>query len=164
MLVWLSVVSKMQTCIWPSWCHCHSLALASVKSRLVLPFWYRLTRVVPEKGPLNMCMCVCSNTKRLSCRFMSRSMCCKLERALSATKLVTVELSWVAGSGMRFQMEELNNLTVQCKICHVQSLSQRQLELLSHFDTIPACDGQAGIQHILNNAHALYIFSTVEIK
>ena len=23
---------------------------ASVKSRLVLPFWYRLTRVVPEKG------------------------------------------------------------------------------------------------------------------
>ena len=25
----------------PSWCHCHSLSLASVKSRLVLPFWYR---------------------------------------------------------------------------------------------------------------------------
>jgi len=24
---------------------------ASVKSRLVLPFWYRLTWVVPEKGP-----------------------------------------------------------------------------------------------------------------
>ena len=37
----------------PSWCHCHSLSLASVKSRLVLPFWYRLTRVVPEKGSLN---------------------------------------------------------------------------------------------------------------
>ena len=44
--------------IWPSWCHCHSLSLASVKSRLVLPFWYRLTRVVPEKGPLNGCVCV----------------------------------------------------------------------------------------------------------
>jgi len=25
----------------------------------VLPFWYRLTRVVPEKGPLNGCACVC---------------------------------------------------------------------------------------------------------
>ena len=49
-LVWLSVWSKVQTCIWPSWCHCHSLSLASVKSRLVLPFWYRLTRVIPEKG------------------------------------------------------------------------------------------------------------------
>ena len=49
-LAWLSVWSKVQTCIWPSWCHCHSLSLASIKSRLVLPFWYRLTWVVPEKG------------------------------------------------------------------------------------------------------------------
>ena len=54
-LAWLSVWSEMQICIWPSWCHCHSLSLAPVKSRLVLPFWYRLTRVVPEKGPLNGC-------------------------------------------------------------------------------------------------------------
>ena len=52
-LAWLSVWSKVQTCIWPSGFHCHSLSLASVKSRLVLPFWYRLTRVVPDKGPLN---------------------------------------------------------------------------------------------------------------
>ena len=55
-LAWLSVWSEVQTCIWPSWCHCHSLSLASVKCRLVLPFWYRLTRVVPDKGPL--CGCV----------------------------------------------------------------------------------------------------------
>jgi len=27
---------------------------------LVLPFWYRLTWVVPEKGPLNGCVCVCT--------------------------------------------------------------------------------------------------------
>ena len=58
MLVWLSVWSEVQTYIWPSWCHCHSISLASVKFRLVLPFWYRLTRVVPEKGPLNVCVCV----------------------------------------------------------------------------------------------------------
>ena len=31
---------------------------ASVKSRFVLPFWYRPTRVVPDKGPLNACVCV----------------------------------------------------------------------------------------------------------
>ena len=44
---------------WPSWCHCHSLSLASVKSRLVLPFWYRLTRIYsPDKGQLNGCVCV----------------------------------------------------------------------------------------------------------
>jgi len=52
-LAWLSVWSEMQTCIWPS---CHSLSLASVKSRLVLPCWYRHTRVVPKKGPV--CVCV----------------------------------------------------------------------------------------------------------
>jgi len=57
-LAWLSVWSEVQTCIWPSCCHCHSLSLASVKSRSVLPFWYRLTWVVPEKGPLNGCVCV----------------------------------------------------------------------------------------------------------
>ena len=57
-VAWLSVWSKMQTCTWPSWCHCHSLSLASVKSRLVLPFWYQLMWVVPEKGPLNGCVCV----------------------------------------------------------------------------------------------------------
>ena len=48
-LVWLSVWSKVQTSIWSSWCHCHSLSLASVKSRLVLPSWYRLTWADPEK-------------------------------------------------------------------------------------------------------------------
>ena len=52
-LAWLSVWSKVLTCIWPIWYQCHSLSLASVKSRSVLPFWYRLTWVVLEKGPLN---------------------------------------------------------------------------------------------------------------
>ena len=36
-LAWLSVWSEVQTCMWPSWCHCHSLSLASFKYRLVLP-------------------------------------------------------------------------------------------------------------------------------
>jgi len=58
-LAWLSLWSKVQTCIWPSWWNCHSLSLASVKSRLVLPFWYWRTRVVPEKGLLNVCVWVC---------------------------------------------------------------------------------------------------------
>ena len=43
-LVCLSVWREMQTCIWTNRFHCHSLSLVSVKSRLVLPFWYRLTR------------------------------------------------------------------------------------------------------------------------
>jgi len=44
-LGWLSVCSQVQTCIWPSCYQCHSLSLASVKSRLVLPCW---------------CVCVCA--------------------------------------------------------------------------------------------------------
>ena len=44
--------------MWPSWCHCHSLSLASAKSRLVLPFWYWLTRVVKRAVKL-VCVCVC---------------------------------------------------------------------------------------------------------
>jgi len=36
-------------------------SLASFKSRLVLPFWYRLIQVVLEKRPLNGCSsCCCS--------------------------------------------------------------------------------------------------------
>ena len=38
MVICLERWSEVQTCIWLSWCHCHSLSLASVKSRLVLPF------------------------------------------------------------------------------------------------------------------------------
>ena len=57
MLVLLSVCSKVQTFISPSWCQCHSLSLASGKSRLVLPFWYRLTQIVPDKGLLNGYVC-----------------------------------------------------------------------------------------------------------
>jgi len=57
-LAWLSVWDEVQICIWPSWCYCQWLSLALVKSRLVLHFWYWLTQVVPDKGPLNEC-CYC---------------------------------------------------------------------------------------------------------
>ena len=75
-LAWLSVC--LQTCIWPSWCHCHSSSLASLKSRLVLPFWYRLTWVVLEKGPLNGCVCVCVCVRACVCaweRERERDLC-----------------------------------------------------------------------------------------
>ena len=59
----------MRTCIWSSCCHCHchSLSLATVKSRLVLPLWYRLTRVVPEKGPLNARVRACVRARARAC-------------------------------------------------------------------------------------------------
>jgi len=36
-LVWLCVWVKVQICIWPIWCHCHSLSLASIN-----PYWFYL--------------------------------------------------------------------------------------------------------------------------
>ena len=50
------VVCRTQDWAAQKWQNCHSLSLASVKSRLVLLFWYRLTWVVPDKGPLNGCV------------------------------------------------------------------------------------------------------------
>ena len=67
-LAWLFVWSEVQTCICSSWCHCHSPSPASVKSRLVLPFWYRLTWVVPEKGPVNgVCAFFCDSVLVTDC-------------------------------------------------------------------------------------------------
>jgi len=66
LLAWLSVWSEVQTCICSTWCHCHSLSLASVKSKalkaealVMVPFRYWLTWVVLDKGPLNLCVCAC---------------------------------------------------------------------------------------------------------
>ena len=46
------------------------LSLAPVKSRSVLPFWYRFTQVVLEKRPLNGCTHTCS------CNSISGICCC----------------------------------------------------------------------------------------
>ena len=53
-LAWLSVWSEVQTCIWPSRCHCHSLSLASLKSRL---FFYRAMLYIrsTSHGPVSVC-------------------------------------------------------------------------------------------------------------
>jgi len=45
-----------------------ALTVSSVKSRLVLPFWYRLTQVVSDKGPLNKCVCVLQYCPKLILR------------------------------------------------------------------------------------------------
>jgi len=42
-------------------------SLASFKSRLVLPFWYRLTKVALEKRPLNRCSSSSSSSTAATC-------------------------------------------------------------------------------------------------
>ena len=97
-LAWLSVWSKVQTCICPSWCHCHSLSLASAKSRLVLPFWYRLTWVVLEK-----CACV----------FCTR--CSSKKLTVAYTRLPSVGFrSWSRFLAVSLQGTWIINPTVGC--------------------------------------------------
>ena len=59
-LAWLYVWSEVQTCIWPSGYHCHSLSLASMKSRLVLTFLVPADPGSPGKRAVKwVCVCVC---------------------------------------------------------------------------------------------------------
>jgi len=59
-LAWLSVWSVVQMiCIWSSWCYCHPIISCFSKIQNGLPFWCRLTQVVLEKRPLNICVRVC---------------------------------------------------------------------------------------------------------
>ena len=70
----LSVWSKMQTCIWPSWCHWHSLSLASVKFRLVFTFLVPAHLGSPRQRLLNCCVCVCVWLQvRVSIQLLSRN-------------------------------------------------------------------------------------------
>jgi len=58
-LAWLSVWSVVQMiCIWSSWCHCLPINSCFSKMQNGLPFWCRLTHVVLEKRPFNVCVCV----------------------------------------------------------------------------------------------------------
>jgi len=41
------------------------------KIQIEIPFWYRLTWVVPEKGPLNGCMYVCMYVPPLTFKWLN---------------------------------------------------------------------------------------------
>jgi len=59
-LAWLSVWSEVQTCIRPRWCHYHSHTVSCFsKIQIGFTFLVPATWVVPEKEPLNGCVCVC---------------------------------------------------------------------------------------------------------
>ena len=45
-LAWLSVWSTVQTCIWPDWCHCHSLSLVSQKKVCVCQGYYQVSVIL----------------------------------------------------------------------------------------------------------------------
>jgi len=67
-LAWLSICSKVQMiCMWSSWCHYHQSSFASLKSRLVWPFWCRLIQVVLENRLLNRSLSVATGQHLIQC-------------------------------------------------------------------------------------------------
>ena len=119
-LAWLSVWSEVRTCIWPSGCHCHSLSLASVKSRLVLPFWYRLTRIFSSL--LSVCSglsitfdptCITSDPTYL-CWDITYLLCCKLRVAAGLfcrCSLLSEEIRRRYNEGTQAEADETTRIT-----------------------------------------------------
>ena len=60
-LAWLSDWSEVQTLHMAQQMPLPLTVSCFSKTRLVFPFWYQLTRVVPDKGLLNGCVCMLSN-------------------------------------------------------------------------------------------------------
>jgi len=57
----LSVWSDVQTCIWPSWCHCHPLSFSCFSKSTQIGFTFLVPAHLgsPGKGLLNGCVYVC---------------------------------------------------------------------------------------------------------
>jgi len=95
------------------------MSLASVKSRLVLPFWYQLTWVVPDKGPLNgfvfVCVCVCVRAcaRVRVCESSDGHCCLDLTRRIGLTCLIMTSLKWIWSD---------KRLTLNTKLCIYQTL------------------------------------------
>jgi len=71
--------------------------------RLVLPFWYRLTWVVPVKGQLNVCVCVCL-TVMLSMHgtILVLSEKCNLEQCNFCATLTNLQISTIFAVACNF--------------------------------------------------------------
>jgi len=69
--------------------------LASVKSRLVLPLWYQLTSVVPDKGPLNGCVCI--HTTAISCD-LKNMFVWRTRRKIISTIVFALHSYWYQGA------------------------------------------------------------------
>ena len=126
-LPWLVVCSDVQICIWPSRCHCHPLSLASAKSRLVLPFWYRLTRVVPDTGPLNVCVCACVRACVRACVCVRAFRCQNVIRSnqpksdvydVVVVRNILLESEYCKQSSVKFSMTVPSSLSVDSLVAN----------------------------------------------
>ena len=115
--------------------------LASVKYRLVLLLWYRLTGVVPEKGLLNVCMrvrvrvCVCVRVRVCVCvRACVRvrvSVCVCLGSYLLSGGYECVLVKWMTETTLK-KPDTLPRLSAP--IVHISCSPDNQLYAVSYID------------------------------
>jgi len=141
----------VQACIWPSGFHCHSLSLAPVKSRLVLPFWYRLTRVVPDKKPLNGCVYVCVCV--WSGNWFACVLCSSSCRTLSSTE-------WHAREPNNYVDRRRKNNKIDC-----HGNIPRGIEKLTSTTTITHLQGcNVTTDRVLFHAHTTHSVTEVSLS
>ena len=67
-LAWLPVWSEVQTCIWPSWCHCHSLVCCFSNIQIGFTFLVPAYPGSPGQRAVKwFCVCVCVCVLRVFC-------------------------------------------------------------------------------------------------
>jgi len=131
-----------------------------VKSRLVLPFWYRPTRVVLAKGPLNGCVCVCVSWQRIVFAVAEtdhhRCQCCWTHSAC-VSMCTGVELSvceaWSRGSRRRSRERHHGDAPLSCCTRQMEArLSTHARHELSRLLTEQLDD----VRHDFSNADAQF--------
>jgi len=102
-LAWLSVWSEVQTCIWPSWCHCHSLCLASVKIQIGFTFLVPAHLGSPgQRAVKRVCVCTVTVTSRDLpyitgyVKSMQNHLMCRgrIEEASALPQCIGKEITW----------------------------------------------------------------------
>ena len=109
-------------------------SLASFKSRLVLPFGYRLTHIVLEKRPLNRCISssCCQNDQSLLCMYVRWMRTC-IQKS-------TVRVTTSRGQTTRFQSRlELHESWKSVALWPVKALRQQRMSGLLSRNSIGEC-------------------------
>ena len=111
-------------------------SLASFKSRMVLPFWYRLTQVVLEKRPLNRCsgsssmratyvlwrLCMCSMSV---CITLTVTLVRFVETAKMSSKLLKFLVKSLQEYSCSWELSESVELCRWTWLCHSLKLKGR---------------------------------------
>jgi len=120
----------------------------SSKSRLVLPFWYQITRVVPDKGPLN------------GCSGSSSSMCLSCTILIYFLKVANFNLPTCIWHPIVDDVKIFGTRKLDAPAIIWQCLRD---PTFSHSDTIPACDRQLYRQTHNDSIYRASIESPVKV-